>query len=179
MQLIGERVNLRLLAQEDLSAFAHYRSLPEIARYQSWSEYTLEDANALFRNMGRRAFGAPGHWFQIAIIDNQTGQLTGDLALHFIDGRQTEVGFTLASDWQGQGIAAEALELMLSFLFDTMKQHRVISVTDCRNEGAVKLLERLNFRREAHFVENIFFKGEWGSEYQYAMLASEWASKRD
>ncbi len=178
MQLIGERVSLRLLQEQDLSAFAHYRSQADIARYQSWSEYTLEDAKSLYRNMGLRAFGAPGHWFQIAIIDNESGQLTGDLALHFIDGRQTEIGFTLSSDWQGQGIAREALQLMLEYLFDGMKKHRVISITDTRNSAAVHLLERLAFRREAHYVDNIFFKGEWGSEYQYAMLASEWFDKQ-
>jgi RimJ/RimL family protein N-acetyltransferase len=35
-------------------------------------------------------------------------------------------------------------------------------------------LEAVGFRQEAHFVENIFFKGAWGSEFQYALLASEW-----
>jgi RimJ/RimL family protein N-acetyltransferase len=36
------------------------------------------------------------------------------------------------------------------------------------------LLERLGFRRESHLVENIFFKGAYGSEYHYAMLEREW-----
>ena len=33
------------------------------------------------------------------------------------------------------------------------------------------------FRREAHFVENIFFKGAWGSEFSFAVLAHEWAAR--
>jgi len=36
------------------------------------------------------------------------------------------------------------------------------------------MLERLGFRREGHFVENLLFKGQWGSEYYYAMLKREW-----
>jgi RimJ/RimL family protein N-acetyltransferase len=32
-------------------------------------------------------------------------------------------------------------------------------------------------RREAHFVENEWIKGEWQSEYAYAMLAREWATR--
>lgn len=29
-------------------------------------------------------------------------------------------------------------------------------------------------RREAHFVENVFFKGSWGSEFSFAILGREW-----
>jgi RimJ/RimL family protein N-acetyltransferase len=29
-------------------------------------------------------------------------------------------------------------------------------------------------RREAHFVQNEFFKGEWSDELVYAMLNDEW-----
>ena len=29
-------------------------------------------------------------------------------------------------------------------------------------------------RREAHLVENIWFKGAWGSEFIYALLDREW-----
>ncbi len=40
--------------------------------------------------------------------------------------------------------------------------------------ASYKLLERLGFRREAHLVENIWFKGAWGSEFHYALLEREW-----
>ena len=29
-------------------------------------------------------------------------------------------------------------------------------------------------RREGHYLQNVWFKGAWGDEYQYAMLRSEW-----
>jgi RimJ/RimL family protein N-acetyltransferase len=38
-------------------------------------------------------------------------------------------------------------------------------------------MERLGMRREAHFRESEIFKGEWGDELIYAMLASEWESR--
>ncbi len=33
-------------------------------------------------------------------------------------------------------------------------------------------------RKEAHFVEAEIFKGEWGDEPYYAMLAREWENSR-
>ena len=35
-------------------------------------------------------------------------------------------------------------------------------------------MQSIGFRQEGHFIENIFFKGKWGSEFQYAMLKREW-----
>jgi len=41
-----------------------------------------------------------------------------------------------------------------------------------------RLMERLGMRREAHLVENEWFKGEWGSELVYAMLDREWRARQ-
>jgi len=38
------------------------------------------------------------------------------------------------------------------------------------------LAERLGFRREAHYVENEYVKGERTDEVVYAVLAREWVS---
>jgi RimJ/RimL family protein N-acetyltransferase len=88
------------------------------------------------------------------------------------------MGFALARGHQGRGLAREAAERVLAYAFDVLGLHRVVAVTDCENTRSAVLLERLGMRREAHFVENIWFKGAWGSEYLYAILRREWASRR-
>jgi RimJ/RimL family protein N-acetyltransferase len=40
------------------------------------------------------------------------------------------------------------------------------------------LAERLGLRREAHFVQNEMFKGEWTDEIVYAVLAEQWRARR-
>jgi RimJ/RimL family protein N-acetyltransferase len=54
----------------------------------------------------------------------------------------------------------------------------VIAVTDVRNQASIQVLERIGMRREAHFFENIVFKGELGSEYVYALLLDEWKQRK-
>jgi RimJ/RimL family protein N-acetyltransferase len=39
-------------------------------------------------------------------------------------------------------------------------------------------MERLGMRREAHFREKEFVKGEWCDELVYAILATEWTASR-
>jgi RimJ/RimL family protein N-acetyltransferase len=63
---------------------------------------------------------------------------------------------------------------ILTFLFDVKGIHRVVEIVDVKNTASVELLKSTGFKLEGHFVENIFFKGKWESEFQYAMLKSEW-----
>lgn len=63
---------------------------------------------------------------------------------------------------------------ILKFLFSLKDFHRVLEIVDVENENSIKLLENCGFKQEGHFIENIFFKGKWGSEYQYAMLKRDW-----
>ena len=104
----------------------------------------------------------------------------GDLALKLDadEPRQAEVGFTLAPAHQGKGYATEALEALLEYAFDSFGLHRVVAITDALNTPAAALLERVGLRREGHFIENIFFKGAWGSEFLFAVLEREWSARR-
>ena len=170
------RLTVRSMRPSDVGAFVSYRSDPDVARYQSWDDYSLEQGRALVEEMQGLRPGIPGEWYQLAIED-ASGSLVGDLATHVDEHehRQLEVGFTLAPEQQGQGYGTEALRGLLAYAFGTLDMHRVIAVTDARNDAAAALLARVGFRKEAHFHDNVFFKGAWGSEFVFATLASEWA----
>ncbi len=164
---------IRPFEKKDLMTFASYRSLESIARYQSWTNYTYQDAVELFESMDYSTFGTVGQWYQLAISSIEHDELVGDLAIHFIDAEQVEIGFTVAPEFQGKNVATEAVSGLLKYLFGCLGKHRVVATTDADNQASHKLLEKLGFRREGHFIQNIFFKGAWGDEYQYALLHSE------
>lgn len=174
------RLRARSFTPVDVVAFAAYRADPDVARYQSWSDFTLADAEAFVTSLEGEEPGVPGDWFQIALESKTDGVLIGDLALH-VDAdepRQAEIGFTLAPEQHGRGYGTEAATALLDWAFPAFSLHRVIAITDAQNSSAAALLERVGFRREAHFVENVFFKGAWGSELSFAVLAQEWAARR-
>ncbi|MBU2178129.1 MAG: GNAT family N-acetyltransferase [Gammaproteobacteria bacterium] len=165
---------IRAFTKNDLAVFASYRAEEAVARYQSWEHYTYQDAVALFEAMDYATFGTVGNWYQLAICRLETAELVGDLAIHFIDSQQVEIGFTIAPAYQQQMIATEAVTALLGYLFTELAIHRVVATTDVNNVASYRLLEKLGFRREGHFIQNIFFKGAWGDEYQYALLGSEY-----
>jgi RimJ/RimL family protein N-acetyltransferase len=169
---------IRQFSEADLVEFATYRAIPAVAEFQTWSNFTYEDAIATHSKMTEVPFGTVGSWFQLAIKKGEAAPLAGDLAVHFLDEQQVEIGFTVAPSFQRTGIAHEAMLGLLGHIFTIMSKHRAIAVTDTRNVASCGLLEKLGFRREAHHVDNIFFKGAWGSEYVYAILRSEWKAKQ-
>ena len=179
-QIESERLRIRGFNDSDLAPFMAYRNDPKVARYQSWDSCDEQQARAFIREMESAQPGVPGEWYQFAIESKQTGELIGDCGLRVDEAEpyRAEIGFTLAREYQGRGFASEAVSALLDYAFDTLGLHRVVAIVDCRNAPSVALIERLDLRREGHFVENVWFKGGWADEYLYAVLKDEWLYKR-
>jgi len=177
--LRSERLILRRFQPSDGDALCAYRSLPAVARYQYWDSFGPEDAARLIADLATAEFNRPGTWVQLALIQAATGCLIGDCGLHCHaeDTRQMEFGITLSPGCQGFHYADEAIECLLNFGFGSLQSHRVSATVDVRNRPAIALCRRLGFREEGHFVENIWFKGGWNSDYVFAMLKEEWLGR--
>jgi RimJ/RimL family protein N-acetyltransferase len=87
-------------------------------------------------------------------------------------------GTSCTPDFGGHGYATEAARALLRLGFDELGLHRIVARLDERNESSAKLARRLGMRQEARLVHNEFFKGEWSTELDFAMLAEEWRSDR-
>ena len=179
--LYTPRLRLGRLRPDDAPAVYAYRALPEVARFQSWESYSLDDAARMIAGQSGLIPDTPGTWFQLGIVNATSGELIGDCGLHFRadQPRQVELGITLGSAHQGCGFAREALESVLDYVFSTLGKHRVFAITDSENRPAVNLFARLGFRREGHFVEHVWYKGAWGSEFLFALLRREWRERLD
>jgi RimJ/RimL family protein N-acetyltransferase len=172
-----DRLLLRRFTDADLDSFLSYRNDPDVARWQGWSvPYPRETAIERFDEMNKQDLDAPEAWLQIAIIVKNNREMIGDCVFfpNKNDQRQAYIGCTIAQNHWRKGYAVEALSRLLAYLFEERGVHRVIAETDVENVAAWTTLERLGFRRESHLIENIWFKGAWGSEYHYAMLEREW-----
>jgi aminoglycoside 6'-N-acetyltransferase len=176
-ELAGARVTLRRFQPGDVATFVAYRSDEQVARYQSWdAPYPREEGDRFIQEIASEHPDTPGEWFQFAVALRPTGQLIGDCAAmpHADDPRQCDIGFTLAAEYQGHGYAAEAVTLLLTYLFANRGKHRIAAYCDPRNAGSVGLLERLGMRREGHLRQSTWAKGEWTDDLVYGLLAEEW-----
>jgi RimJ/RimL family protein N-acetyltransferase len=177
LPLRTDRLLLRPFEADDFPAFNAFRSRPDVARYLYWGPETEAEVRAaLQKRIASRAIDEEGDFLGLAIVVRATDELVGDVILGFMSAehRTCEVGFIVHPDHHGRGYATEAGRRMLAIAFDDLDMHRVCGRTEARNVASARLLEKLGMRREAHFVENEFVKGEWQSELVYAILDREW-----
>lgn len=169
-------LNIRHLELSDLSDFHIYRSNPEVTKYQGFDVMTIEQAEKFIKDNSTKHFGNAGEWVQYGIENIATRQLIGDCAIKLdqYNTRIAQIGITISHLEQKKGFAKEVLLGILAFLFDTKEIHRVVEIVDTENIASINLLKSTGFKQEGYFIENIFFKGKWGSEFQYAMLKREW-----
>lgn len=170
------RTHIRQLEFKDLFDFHLYRSNPEVTKYQSFDPMTLDEAKDFILDNSKNHFGKAGEWVQFGIENRTNRQLLGDCAIKLDqqDTRIAEIGITISHLEQQKGFAKEALLGILGFLFDSKHIHRVVALVDASNTASIKLLQSTRFRQEGHFIENVFFRGKWSSEFHFAMLKREW-----
>lgn len=159
---------LRRLRTGDLSAFQSYRSIPELGRFQGWSPISEAEAVAFLAEMSTAPLFVPGDWVQLGIAEPETDQLIGDVGIFLAaDGLTGELGFTLAPGAQGRGIATAAVRQALQVFFGVTGVKQVLGITDSRNVGSVRLLERVGFRH--HESRSTVFRGEPCIEEVYVL----------
>lgn len=178
MHLKTERLVIRPIEAHDAGALFSYRSDKEANQYQGWIPETIKDAEAFIAKVAKQA-NVPETWFQLVLIEPATQQIIGDIGLHFPDSDnwQVELGCTIDKLYQGKGFATEALELVMDYLFNVLNKHRIITSIDPANSSSIKLVERLGFRKEAHFVQSLLINGQWHDDLIYAILEKDWNTR--
>ncbi len=175
LPIATERLLLRSFQDGDLAAFQSYRCDPEVARFQSWDDITPAEAAAFLRSHMKPSLGTLGTWQQLALALDPSDELIGDIGFCFSeDGRSAELGFTVARQYGGRGLAQEALSSLISVLFARATLDRLDAVTDARNAPAMRLLERLGF--EVRASAEVAFKGAVCTEHTYTLTRSTWAA---
>ena len=176
--LVTQRLKIRNLRLSDVNDFVQYRSNEEVVKYQGFDVMSKPLAADFILSQQDKQIGDIGEWVQFGIECSMRHKLIGDCAIKFADDSHAEIGITISHLEQQNGFGSEAMNGILGYLFDVVGLHRIVEITDVKNLASISMLESVGFRREGHFVENVFFKGSWGSEYQYAFLKSEWDLKK-
>jgi RimJ/RimL family protein N-acetyltransferase len=176
------RLTLRPLGPDDVDAMYAYKSRADVCRYIPHPPLTYEQVGQRMAGTHTRStLDDEGQALFLGVTLRESTVLIGDLVLfwHSREHRAGEIGYVLAPEHTGHGYATEALRELLRLGFDPQRGlglHRITARLDARNTASARVAERLGLRREAHLVQNEWFKGEWTDELVYALLEDEWSS---
>jgi len=150
IQLTTQRLLLNPISIDHAEAIYSYRSDAVTNRYQGWIPEDIEDVRSFIERQVSTEMDVNGTWFQFVVILKETGEVIGDMGLHFIgsDNDEVELGCTITKVQQGKGYATEALNEVISYIFTKLDKNRIIASITPANTRSINLFERLNFKRE-------------------------------
>jgi RimJ/RimL family protein N-acetyltransferase len=180
----SERLLLRRARDDDLEPLIETWSDPVITRYTSRRSDVRGFLTQMVADMQAKLPGEiepGGPWYQFIIERREDGLAIGDVGVGFdIPGeRQVELGYRLKLDCQRRGYAREAVAAIIDYLIESHAIHRFVAVAAVPNVASIALLRSLGFRREGVFRQSFLCDGEWLDDEYHALLASEWAERRN
>ena len=143
----NELIVLRQWTDADLEPYARMNSDPDVMRYFP-APLTLEQSRESMRKI-QAAIDERGWGLWVVDVDGQFAGFTG-LNVPAYETAFTpcvEIGWRLAREYWGRGIAYRAALQALEFGFDSLQLGEIVSFTAAGNTRSRRLMERLRFRR--------------------------------
>ncbi len=129
------------------------KDLVEISYYDSVRAKTVQQATEMQAKINKDYFdGNSIHW---GIIDIVTNKIVGTCGYYRgFDKGEGELGCVLLPQYRGKGFMTSAMLLAIEFGLNKIGLKRIWAITNQKNKQAIKLLERLNFKKIADLEDN-------------------------
>lgn len=166
-----ERLTLRPIRDDDLGPLHAMLRDPEVMRY--WSNLPHTDLQQT-RDWIAENRAAAEAGTAIEYGAEYQGKLIGRGT--FWNGN--EIGYLFDRAYWGQGFATEAMRAMIDFAFMFRDWTDIIADIDPRNQGSLKLLERLGFERSGFKEKTYCVGGEWSDSLYLTLTKVDWLTSK-
>jgi GrpB-like predicted nucleotidyltransferase (UPF0157 family)/RimJ/RimL family protein N-acetyltransferase len=156
-----ERLVLREFVTADVDNFHALESIPEVVRYQTWPPRTKKQAHDEVMNIIKNSPITPRVHFELAVTLPSTAEFIGRVGANVNRSSEpphADLWFSFMPASQGKGFATEAMKTFIPLLGPGLELE---IECDPRNEGSVKMAERLGFERISLEEKAFECKGEW------------------
>ena len=177
--LVGERVRLRGVRDDDLPALARWEMDPgRMATLSNWvvppSEAAARERLAKWSANEKDDLG-----FAIETLDDPP-VLAGNIGLWGArpKDRCATIGIALGRQYIGRGYGTDAMRVIVSYGFREMGLHRIQLGVAPFNPAGIRAYEKAGFVEEGRLRESVLHDGRWYDEVLMSILDHEWAARR-
>jgi len=177
IKIVTKRLIIRTFLSTDWKDLYEYMSDTQVVKFEPYEAFTEEDC---IKECDNRSRDESHRFWAVCLKD--TNKMIGHIYFAKIEPPEFftwSIGYVFNPKYYGRGYATEASKKILEYGFNVKNAHRIIAGVNVKNEASWKLLERLAMRREAHMLQNGYFRVDskgnplWHDAYKYAILASE------
>ena len=109
----------------------------------------------------------------LAICLKPDERLVGYVSLandpHRVSDGEAELGFRLAYDYWGRGIATEAAQVMVAHAICLQKTQRVVAIVDPNNRQSLRVLQKVGMA----YDRNVMFEGYDYPDHRFSLDLAE------
>jgi ribosomal-protein-alanine N-acetyltransferase len=143
-----ERLLIEDWQADDWQAFRYIATNPQVMRYigdgQIWDDERIQQW--VKRQMDNRAAFGFTLW---KLVEKSNQRLIGFCGLQFLANTgEIEIGWWLAEDCWGKGLATEAAQSVLQYGLDTFQFKRIISIAHPDNQASINIMKKLGMKFE-------------------------------
>jgi RimJ/RimL family protein N-acetyltransferase len=172
LKIYTERLLIRPFESNDIDDVFNIYNNNNTCKYLLHDKWTAENLEREFNKKLDNSSLTKESVLSLAVVNGT--KVIGDLSVWYTDMKDTvEIGFSFLNTVSGKGYATEATRSLAENLFNEFNVHRIQANLDARNEASKKLCERIGMRKEAHFIQDFWNKGEWTDSIVYGMLLSD------
>ena len=174
MPLEGKMTILREEREEDMPFLLDLRNNLETQGFTKSlpTDYTLPMYTKRFES---REFSFDRGDGRFVIVHKDSGELAGTIGYTNHEPRHAAtIGIAVSKEFWGTGLAYDAQEVLLEFLFHELGLRVVRLWTNSGNPKAIKLAERSGFKQSGRTRESVFRKGKLFDNVVMDMLREEY-----
>ena len=178
MRLRDAPLTLRPFVRRDRKAYVRVResSVEWLERWEArdpaWGDGGYPPFEAQFRALRRQ--GRAIAWSSLGIFHNRA--LVGHIGFSpivFGSLSSAQVGYWVAPEWAGRGIAPRALALALEEVLIGEGLHRVEILVRPSNTASLRVVQKLRLREEGIRERCIYVSGAWRDHRVFALTREE------
>ncbi|KAL9410629.1 hypothetical protein AB3S75_044411 [Citrus x aurantiifolia] len=167
---LSSDISLRLLDVSDIDDFMVWASDDKVTRFCSFDSYTSkEDGINYIKNTVSRH-----PWYRAICVNNRPVGSISVTANSGNDKCRGELGYVLAADYWGKGIATKAVKMVANNIFDEWPHlERLEALVVVDNVGSQRVLEKAGFTREAVLRKYRILKGTTRDCVIFSLLSTD------
>ncbi|ATP41788.1 GNAT family N-acetyltransferase [Solibacillus sp. R5-41] len=176
MKLESERIYLRSLCSLD-APIMYENSLDEEIRYMTGTKlnFSLEQIKAHIENINNDSSR-----YDFAICLKDTDEMIGELSISEIDKENKKAGFRISMAsilLTGKGYGTEAINLVLSFVFEQLQLNRLQLEVFSHNLRGIRAYEKVGFKKEGILRQSLYYNDAYSDEIIMAVLKSDYDNR--
>ena len=176
IEILAERIKLRLMDENDLEAIHDLHSLPETDEFNALGiPVDIDETRTTIAPWveANRQEDIRNYTFVIENISSQ--EFIGLLGLKLGNPkyRRGELWYKLHKDHWRKGYATEALKAVILFGFETLNLHRMQAGCAVNNVASIKVLEKVGMVREGRGRQVLPLKTGWSDNFEYSILETD------